>query len=67
MSQKLIELLKKMGNDDLADLQALLIPAMEEEINDLFPTVAPTLAAAELAFNPMLQAALNNIILKIQL
>jgi len=67
VSPKLLQVLKDMGQADLQVLATELVPALEEEIGILFPSVQASLAALEVAFNPMAIAALQSVISKIVL
>jgi hypothetical protein len=68
MSPQLLALLKKMGTDDLADLGASLVPALVEELNSLLPAGDQAIAELiEQTIEPGLQAALANLIAKVQL
>lgn len=67
-SPKLVALLKKMGQDDLADLGASLVPALIEEIESLSPAGAQATEALVLgAIEPMAQAALASLISQVKL
>jgi hypothetical protein len=60
-------LLKKMAVDVLPDLEACLLPGLEEAANSLLPAADQAGAqAVESLFNPALQSALAAEIAKIQ-
>ncbi len=66
VSPKLLQILKDMGSADLQVLVTELVPALEDEIAVLFPSVAVELSALEAGFNPTLQSALSSLAAKVQ-
>ena len=67
-AKPIMDVLKKMGKDDLDILAAELLPALEAEINQLFPpTVAAGAQTVEALINPQLQSALKSLVDKIVL
>ena len=65
-SPLLMQMLKDMGSANLQVLVKELVPAIEGEIDLLFPSAAPELDALEIPFNPMIAAALASLAAKIQ-
>jgi hypothetical protein len=67
ISPKLLQVFKDMGTDDLQVLATELLPAVEDELNTLFPAEAQALEAGEAVINPLAQPALQSLISKIEL
>ena len=55
-----------MGQAEVTVLVTELVPALEGEIDILFPSAAPALDALEVPINPMIQAALASLASKIE-
>ena len=66
LSPKLLQLFKDMGQAEVTVLVTELVPALEGEIDILFPSAAPALDALEVPINPMIQAALASLASKIE-